>query len=180
MVGREVEREEVVPLGLDLGPRGHGETQLAEDADDFVHDLGHGVLGADPAPAAGHGQIHARSVPLSLFGLECLRALGEGRLEPSLELVHGRAVPLALLNRQGRERPERRREQATLPAEDGRVLGLERIGAERRDRRETREERVEIGVVGRFAHDRVGLMHVIPSAARDRVGGASEHRASLA
>ena len=98
MVGREVEREEVVPLGLDLGARGDGEAELTEDADDLVHDPRHRVLGADPAPAAGHGEVHARGLLPPPLGRERLRALGESRLEPRLELVHRRAVALPLLD----------------------------------------------------------------------------------
>ena len=52
MVGRKVEREEVVPLGLDLGADRDGEPERAEDLDDLVDDAGDGMLGADPAAAA--------------------------------------------------------------------------------------------------------------------------------
>ena len=52
VVGREVEREEVVPLGLDLGADGHGEPDAAEDLDDLVHHPGDRMLGADPAARA--------------------------------------------------------------------------------------------------------------------------------
>ena len=49
MIGREVEREEVVPVGLDLGPDRDGEADAAEDLDDLVHHPGDRVLRADPA-----------------------------------------------------------------------------------------------------------------------------------
>ena len=48
MVGREVERAEVVPLGLDLGADGAGEAQLAEDVADLVDHLGDGMQSAPP------------------------------------------------------------------------------------------------------------------------------------
>ena len=38
VVGRKVERSEVVPLRLALGPERDGESELAEDRDDFVDD----------------------------------------------------------------------------------------------------------------------------------------------
>src|SRR3989449_5835169 len=40
MIAREVQREEIVALGLRLGTHGAGEAQLAEDIADLVHDLG--------------------------------------------------------------------------------------------------------------------------------------------
>ena len=54
VIGGEVEREEVVPVGLDLGTQGDGEAQGAEDLRDLLDDRGDGMHGADPASARGH------------------------------------------------------------------------------------------------------------------------------
>ena len=59
VVRREVEREEVVPLGLHLGPDRDGEPELAEDLDDLVHDLGDRVLCTDPAMPGRHREVDA-------------------------------------------------------------------------------------------------------------------------
>ena len=77
MVGREVEREEVVPLGLDLGPDGDGEAEPPEDLDDLVDDAGDRVLGPDPAPARRHGEIEPGLLPPRLLGVELLAPGGE-------------------------------------------------------------------------------------------------------
>ena len=59
MIGREIERAEVVPLGFGLRSHGAGEAQPVEDLDDLLGDPGDGVLAADPAAAARHGEIDA-------------------------------------------------------------------------------------------------------------------------
>ena len=64
MIGREIEREEVVPLGLDLGAQRHGEADLPEDADDLVHHAGDGMLRAEPPRAGRHREVDARLLPL--------------------------------------------------------------------------------------------------------------------
>ena len=92
------------------------------------------------------------------LGRERLRALGESRLEPRLELVDRRAVALPLFDGEGRQRLERRGEQAALPAEDGGVLRLERVPAQRRGGVESREEGVEVGEAGSVAHLGAGLV----------------------
>ena len=149
---REVEREEVVPLGLDLGAGGDREAQLTEEADDLVHDPRHRMLRTDPAPAAGHGEVHARGLPPAPLGAEHLGPRGEGRLELRLELVHRGPVAFPFLDPERRQRLERAGEHAALPAEHGGALGLERVGAQRRDGVESWEQGVEIGVACRVAH----------------------------
>ena len=52
MVGGKVEREEVVPVGLDLGTQGDGEAEFAEDLRDLVDDRGDGMHGARPSVGA--------------------------------------------------------------------------------------------------------------------------------
>ena len=54
MVGRDVERGEVVPVVLDVGTVGPGEAHLAEDGGELVHHLAdrmQGALGLRAAPA---------------------------------------------------------------------------------------------------------------------------------
>ena len=152
MVGREVEREEVVPLGLDLGPGGDGEAELAEDPDDLVDDPGD--RDAPRRPSAPRPGI-VRSTPAASrrrrSASSALAPCGERRLEPRLELVDAR----------------RRSASAPRPAARASVLSAavstplfrpgprcarprarRRRASGRRSRRG--EERVEIGVAGGY------------------------------
>ena len=125
MVGREIEREEVVPLGLDLGADGDREAERVEDLDDLVDDSGNGMLGADPASAGGHGEIERGALAALLLFLERRPPRGKGRLELSLQLVDGGAVALALFDRQRCHRLEGAREHAALAAEERDFFCLE-------------------------------------------------------
>ena len=72
MIGREVERAEVVPLGLDFRPGDPGEAQPVEDLDDLLDHLGDRMLAADPAGPPRHGEIQARAGLRLGLGLERL------------------------------------------------------------------------------------------------------------
>ena len=57
VVGWEVERLEVVEVGLDLGTKGDGVAEALEDADDLGGGADEGVLGAEAWGDAGEGYI---------------------------------------------------------------------------------------------------------------------------
>ena len=59
MVRREVQRLEVVVVGLDLGAFADGVAHRLEDGDDFVHHAQHGMLDADGAVDAGERDVEA-------------------------------------------------------------------------------------------------------------------------
>ena len=59
MVGREVERLEVVVIGLDLGPFGDRVSHPLEDFDDLIHRPYERMLNAKLAPVSGQGDIEA-------------------------------------------------------------------------------------------------------------------------
>src|ERR1035438_9258168 len=61
MVRREVERLEVVVVGLDLGAFADGVAHRFEYGDDLVHHAQHGMLNADGALNAGESDVEARS-----------------------------------------------------------------------------------------------------------------------
>ena len=63
MVGRKVQRLEIVVIGLDLGALGNRVAKIAEHAHHLVHRADHGVLGAKWTSDAGQGDIDA-------FGIE--------------------------------------------------------------------------------------------------------------
>ncbi len=57
VISREVERREVVPLGLGLRPEGDREAKLAEDVGDLVDDERDRVAPTRPHGAGGHRQV---------------------------------------------------------------------------------------------------------------------------
>jgi hypothetical protein len=71
MVAREVERAEVVPVGLGFGAQRDGEAELAEDVLDLVHDERDRVFGAQPLSAARHCQV---SLGLRASSVLCQRS----------------------------------------------------------------------------------------------------------
>ncbi len=103
VVGREVERGEVVPLGLHLRAHGHGETETAEDLHDLVYHPGHGMLGSNPAATRGHAEVDPRRLAPTTLRFQHLPPGGKRRLEAGLEPVDGGAIALPLVERAARE-----------------------------------------------------------------------------
>ena len=101
VVRREVERREVVEVGLDLRTLGHAVAEPGEDLDHLALDEGDRVEVAQRGPAAGQGDVDARAPALGLalavteLGVE----LGEARLDAVLEGVDRLAVGPAVLGR---------------------------------------------------------------------------------
>ena len=109
VVGRVVQRGEVVVVELDLGALGHREAQAQEHVLDLAPGLGDQVQ----APGAGRriaGQRHVDGVAaqpvVQLRGLQRRRALGQQRLQRHLDLVAALAHRAALLGRQVLDRAQ--------------------------------------------------------------------------
>src|SRR3954462_15286475 len=130
MVGRKVQRREVIPVGLDLRTHRDGEADAAEDLYDLIDHPGYRVLGADPAVTRRHGEIYARLLGDPALGLETFTALREGLLKPALEPVDRGAVRLPLLRRPRGHRPKGRRELAVFAAQYRHDLRGKRVGIE--------------------------------------------------
>ena len=120
MVLGEVQRIEVVALGLDQRPHRAGEAELVEDLADLIHDLRDEVQPAGPAGTAWHGEIDARRGSGGAF--ELALAGRERPLEVVLQGVGGGADPLPGGRLEPRQRGEDFGERTGLTAED---LGLE-------------------------------------------------------
>src|SRR3989475_5092473 len=91
MITREVQREEIVALGLRLGTHGAGEAQVAEDVADLVHDLGDEMAAAVPGGAAGHGEVETCDGTGGAPPPELALARGERGFELALQGVGGGA-----------------------------------------------------------------------------------------
>src|SRR3989442_1248760 len=119
MVARDVERLEVVVVGLDLGPVDDREAQAGEDRHDLVVDARERVEHASRRTPARQCQIEPRARPLgaALRFQRLGQALFEESLEDALGLVRRRADERPLL---GGERAERAEElgQDALAAEE--------------------------------------------------------------
>ncbi len=152
VVGRKVERGEVVPVGFHLGPDRHGEAEAPEDLDDLIDYPGDRMLGPDPAAARGHREINAGLLARPPLGLQGLAPAGERLLEAGLELVDRGAVRLPLLRRARRHRLERHGDRTILPPEDRDDLRGKRIGPQPGNGSEPGKQSVEVGVAGRIGH----------------------------
>ena len=129
MADREIERGEIVVVGLDIRPFGDGEAEIGEDRGDLVDDL------ADRMDAAGLERRRAdrqRDVdalgfePADELGfLEARAAIGERLADAVLEPVQRRAHDLALLRRHAAEALHQLGDAALL-AERGDAFGFER------------------------------------------------------
>src|SRR5690606_13367429 len=118
MVGREVEREEIEFLGLDLGTQRHGESESPEDPDDLVDHLGDRVERAGPLCPARHREVDRTATRAALgfgeFGLACSDRLFEG----DLELVELGSCGASFLDGETGERLQGGGELALLAAKD--------------------------------------------------------------
>src|SRR5437762_13167253 len=65
MIARDVQRLEVVRVGLDLGPFGDGEAEAGEDRDDLLAHARERVQAAARRPAAGQREIGALALALA-------------------------------------------------------------------------------------------------------------------
>ena len=89
VIGREIERREIVPLGFRFGAERNGESELAEDVFDFFDDERHRMLRAEPLPPCRHGEVD-----FSVRRARCLELptpIVKDALELSLDGVDERA-----------------------------------------------------------------------------------------
>ena len=101
MIGRKVQRAEVVPLVLGLGPGRDREAQITEDRLDFLHHDRDGVLGTAPLAASGHREIDRGR--RGRHGGELGAPRDDGLLELLLYGVEQRTKGWAILRRQLRD-----------------------------------------------------------------------------
>ena len=103
MLGRDVERVEVVEVGLDVRPLGNREAHIGEDLGDLVGHLAHGV-----DAALGKRSFAHRKRDVGVLGGELPGRRGFGELLPlglerladaCLQAVDDLAVGLALILR---------------------------------------------------------------------------------
>ena len=128
MMGRDIERLEVVVVVLDLGAFRDLEAELAEQCLDARQRPGDGVQPARAAAAPGQGHVQAlfRQAPLQGLPLQIGLARFDGRLQPLLGLVDDGPGHLALLGRQAAELLQPGR-QAALLAEVLHTDGVQRL-----------------------------------------------------
>ena len=99
MLGREVQRREIVEIVFDVRAIGDGKAHLGKNGGHLVHDL-HGRM--DAAPAArrrGQGQIQTLGGQLGIKGGGFQRglALGQCRLNPVAQAIDQRPLLAALV-----------------------------------------------------------------------------------
>ena len=127
MIGRNVECGEIVPVVLDVGTVGPGESHLAEDRRDLVHHLADRVKRTLPLGSCRQADVDLLGDKLCRQRRRGERALAdfECRFDLALELVHLRAEFAALF---GRHRAQclHQAGDAALLAEDGHARNLER------------------------------------------------------
>ena len=108
MLGRNVQRGEIVEVGLDVGTLGDRESHIGEDLGDLVGHLAHrmnAALGERPEPNR-EGDVGALERELldgrrlGQLGASCLERLADG----GLQAIHHLAIGLALFRRQRSER----------------------------------------------------------------------------
>jgi hypothetical protein len=87
VIGREVERLEVVPLRLGLGPYRPVEAEAVAVLADLLHHAGDRVDGADPAAPTGERGVESRAGLAAPLPGELGVARVERRLERNPELV---------------------------------------------------------------------------------------------
>ena len=118
MLGRNVERGEIVEVGLDVRPLGDREAHIGEDLGDLVGDLAHRVDAAFGERAFAHREGNVGPLsrePRAQRSAAKRLALGVQRLSDALfELIDGLAEALALFRRHAPERLHQLRDAALL------------------------------------------------------------------
>ena len=108
MFGRNVERGEIVEVGLDVGALGDREAHIGEDFRDLVGDLAHGMDAPLGERAFAHGERHVGALVRELLGGRGTRQFLPPRFERfadrCLQAVDDLAVSLAFI---GGKRAER-------------------------------------------------------------------------
>jgi hypothetical protein len=118
MAGREVERGEIVVVGLDVGTFGDRKAHIGEDRGDLVDHLADRVDAAALGRRLAHGQRHVDlfgGQPRLDGGIAQLRLAGGDRIgDAGLQPVDGRACRLALFRAHRTERLQPFRDRALL------------------------------------------------------------------
>ena len=128
-----VERGEVVPVVLDLGPGGDGEAHVGEDLGQFVHHLADRMDRTARGLGRGQRQVDplARQPRLERRALERRLALGQRSGHAFAQAVYPGALVLPLLRRHPSQRLQQRRNRPLLAEEldAQRLERVERLGA---------------------------------------------------
>ena len=121
VLGRDVERREIVEVVLDVGPFDDPEAHVGEDRDQLVQHLADGMNGADRLRARRQGDVHplGREALVQVRPLQRRAACVDGIGQLALDLVEPRAGLLAGVDIE--------------PAQALHRLGERRFLAERRD-----------------------------------------------
>ncbi len=116
VLGRDVERVEIVPVALDLRAFGDREAHIGEDSGDLLGDLAHGVDRTLRHRAGGQRDVEGLGGEAGLEGGvgEPGAGLGEGGVQVVLQGVERRAGGLALLRGHPAELAHHQRDLALL------------------------------------------------------------------
>ena len=133
MLGRDVERGEIVEVGLDVGTLGDREAHIGEDLGDLVGDLAHGMDAPLGERAFAHGERHVGALMRQLLGGRGARKFLPPRFERfadrCLQAVDDLAVGLALIRRERTERLHQLGDAALLAERgDAHLFELVEIG----------------------------------------------------
>ena len=136
MVGRKVERPEVVPLGLRLGPLGDGEPELAKDLLDLFDDERDRMFRAAPLPSRRQREILANAGGRRAG--DASRTFGERGVQSRARLVESLARGRLVFLGDGAQRFLQRLDAPLAVAEEGDARRFERVGVGgRRNRGDT-------------------------------------------
>ena len=134
VLGRDVERGEIVEILLDMRPLGDDEPHLAEDRDDLVDRLADRVdaAGLDaPGRPGDTGKVTSARSPVEPVrqrgAAQPVAGLGQRRRDPVAERVQPRAGVAALVGRQLAEAAHRRGDRAVAAEQPDADL-FERVG----------------------------------------------------
>ena len=91
MVGREVERREIVEIGLDLGSERDLKTHLGEDGEHLALHEAQWMHSAGFGASAGEGEIHEgpSEITVARFGAETQQVVLQERLDAILRRIDG-------------------------------------------------------------------------------------------